>query len=165
MWINVEADKNIVDECSAQLDREAEALTRTRETFERALAPVLSRVQTLPSWGHVRAVSVMGYQTMLNLTLYLASNQKDSPLPREVAQEFHATGNKSAGENALSVSYHLEGEVFLCIEGYLPATCRLERAEEYIPGHVGYVNKVVCTGGEGEEVTPPEPAPSPEVPC
>ena len=39
----------------------------------------------------------------------------------------------------------------LSVNGYLPAACRIERREEYIPAHVGYVTRVVCTGGEESE--------------
>jgi hypothetical protein len=120
---------------------------------------MLNKLAELASWAHVASISVGGTREYPALTLYLDSAHKDSPLPREIAQRFHALGTKEAhwDGSGLDVSFGIKGEgedgvVYrLNVTGYLPATCRIETVEEFIPAHVGKVHKVVCTGGDDAE--------------
>lgn len=147
MYIETVEGQSITELAHIALTRAEEALTNSRDDFN-ALLPTFTRLERLPSWGHVKAISSWGS----HVSLYLKSEHRDSPLPREIAQEFHARGEKQAGENALSVQFTLgEGAAYLSVEGYLPTTCRIERVSEYIPAHQGWVNKIVCTGGADDE--------------
>jgi hypothetical protein len=82
------------------------------------------------------------------ITLYL--ERKDSPLVREIAQLLHIRFTKEpAGESLLCRAD--VGEVILEINNYLPVGCVVEYHEEYIPGHMGRVGKVVCPKGVEDE--------------
>ena len=145
MYLDLIQNKGpIVQTIQRHLATEHREAVAQRRSVREHLLPVLKTLGALPSWGDVRAVS--GY--VMSLTLYLRGDAKASHLPREIAQAFHAMGRKSAADDTLSVDYDLPGGVSLTVNGYLPATCRIERVQEYIPAHTGWVSKVVCTGGE-----------------
>lgn len=144
MYLTVETGKTIEEQGMAALVESERTVAQAREDFI-SLLPLFARLEALPSWGHVGVVSTFGEY----VTLALSRDHKASPLPREIAQEFHATGHKEPGEDTLSVRFELP-RVNLVVSGYLPATCRIEYVDEYIPAHHGRVAKVVCTGGDSD---------------
>lgn len=143
MYLNMEEGKTVEEVGMASLVESERSVARAREEFT-SLLPLFARLEALPSWGHVALVTSWGEE---NVTLHLSREHKTSPLPREIAQEFHATGVKEPADGTLAVRYELP-RLNLLVAGYLPETCRVEYVEEYIPAHTGRVAKVVCTGGE-----------------
>lgn len=128
-----------------QLGRDAQDLADRSIQWYRNQVPTLRRLQGLPSWEHVTMVHVW---TTGDLRLVLHPDHQDSPLPREIAQEFHVTGRKELGHRGLQVTYQIpmaNGFLPLAVMGYIPATCLIVETEEHIPAHVGKVRKVVCS--------------------
>jgi len=155
MYFDVKQGMTVKKQGMAYLARERKDHSERLRGMREFVLPLLMDLSTCPNWGDVKGVSCYGY----SVSLFLKRDRKDSPLPREIAQLTHSQGKKSAGEESLEVSFviprvNAKGkgvDMYVTVNGYLPATCRIERIEEYIPGHVGYVNKVVCTGGTLEE--------------
>jgi len=145
MYVNVNNPSQVIEDMYTSLENEAADLTARHTLVRETVLPLLKDLMELPSWGDVRVLAL--YRR--SLYLYLRADRKDSPLPREITQAFHVRGDKSVVDDALSVQFHFPAHgLHMMVEGYLPATCRIERIEEYIPAHMGYVNKIVCTGGE-----------------
>ena len=149
MYVNVNNPSQVIEDMYTSLENEAADLTARHTLVRETVLPLLKDLMELPSWGDVRVLAL--YRR--SLYLYLRADRKDSPLPREITQAFHVRGDKSVVvDDALSVKFHFPAHrLHMMVEGYLPATCRIERIEEYIPAHMGYVNKIVCTGGEESE--------------
>lgn len=143
LHLTIDHTREVLAQAEEDMIREVKNLAEAHADFRNQVAPVLATLQALPSWADVVALdSNSGY---LSLTLH--KDRKDSPLPREIAQAFHAKGIKRAtGAHGLQVDFTLAA-VYLCVSNYLPATCRVETVEEWIPAHHGAVQKVVCTGG------------------
>jgi hypothetical protein len=156
MYLTIDHQKYLPDQGWESLAESERSLNEERRGWE-SLLPLVARLVRLPSWSHVKMLSTFGDSY---LSLGLHPDHKDSPLAREIAQEFHAQGTKEAAYSgeSLSVSFSIprqsggekDSPVALMVDNYLPATCRIETVEEFIPAHVGKVRKVVCTGGEDE---------------
>ena len=126
------------DRAYQEYGRQFSELQKERDAFELQAAPALSRLVKLPSWGEVKSLSFYNDK----LDIYLA--RPDSALPREIAIEFEAKGDKYSLGEALYVHFDL-GNVLLDVNGYVPATCKIVEVEEYVPGEIRKVKKVVCT--------------------
>jgi len=150
MYVNVNDPSQVIEDVYTSLASEAADLTARHTLVREVVLPLLKDLMELPSWVDVSVLSLYGQ----SLNLHLRVDRKDSSLPREITQAFHVRGDKSAGEDTLSVYFRFtDRNLHVMVDGYLPATCRIERKEEYIPAHMGYVNKIVCTGGEESEAS------------
>jgi len=148
MYVNVNGPSQVIENVYTSLASEAADLTARHTLVRETVLPLLKDLMELPAWVDVRVVALYGR----SLHLYLRADRKTSSLPREITQAFHVRGDKSVVDDALSVQFHFpDRDLHVMVDGYLPATCRIERKEEYIPAHMGYVTKVVCTGGEESE--------------
>jgi len=130
----------VVDRAGLEFQRQIADLITSRDSFFSSAVPILERLVTLPSWGDVKSLSSYGDK----VDLYLSIDKRDSALPREIAMEFGAKGEKRPGGDTLYVHFDL-GTVRLDVNGYVPTTCKIVEVEEYVPGEIRKVKKVVCT--------------------
>jgi hypothetical protein len=152
----------IHDHSSSILDRVSEEFAykileaqKEGQTVRKFIAPILQQIQNLAaSWRDVGSFTIYGDALYPSLNLYLKRDRRDSTLPREVAVILGVNGKKNQdGDGALSVDYLVpipdqQFKLALTIGGYLPTTCKVVEEEQYVPGHVAMVKKVVCGPGE-----------------
>ena len=129
----------------AQFQREFADIQAKLLHYSQHVRPLLTRLETLPSWSDVR---VFSFYSGGPLSLFLASKHKDSTLVREIAFEFEVTGVKQADDSSLSVTFAMT-PIAIEVLGYVPASCAIVEVEEWVatvPGHSRTVRKVV--GGD-----------------
>lgn len=150
MYITVSGGDTSFEATGAEKFRVARLALLARQTyFHDVFPPLLERLERLPSIGHaVCSVWVTEHQ-IGSISLVLNKEHKDSPLAREIAQEFHTRGTKDMQWNgeALAVTFPPDETRSVAIEirDYLPSTCRIEEVEEYVPAGTRKVHKVICT--------------------
>lgn len=108
------------------------------------LEAILEALLQVPSAGDVRAIDMgQTYDTPSRPRITLSLERQDSPFVRDVAKLLHVRFDKQPAGEALLCTAQVN-EVTLQVTNYLPESCVVEYHDEYIPGHMGKVAKVVC---------------------
>lgn len=140
-------------------DEARHASTQVLEYGERLyvlprLQSILEAVAKAPGAEDVRTIAlgiayctVPDNRTLPCITLYL--KRQDSPLVREIVKLLHIPFDKQPAGDALMCVARI-GEVILQVANYLPESCVVEYHDEYIPGHMAKMPKVVCRKENGE---------------
>lgn len=134
----------------------------------RTLARVLRVLRTLPAADDLASVTVSrAYYGGPGLVVYcrLKTERRDSPIIRQAALLLGINFTKRQGTQGLSATgivgpagtEHPASRIEVHFEGYVPATCKVEEVEEYVPGHSVKRLKVTCTSGEDSEEVRPWP--------
>lgn len=113
------------------------------------IRPILEALLAIPGHEDVERISIGGtWDTKLPyVRLYLKESARDSYFVREAAKALHVDFKKEQASGSLDCVTDILG-VAVTIANYLPADCRVEYVEEFVPSRHERWAKVICNDGK-----------------